>query len=357
MKKKGTISVRIIERKLNSGKTCFYLDYSTPSLGRNKETLNLCTSKGVRSEEYRECKAQAQAIAQAYRTRLMERQYGVLDPRLREIPVLTYLHKVFDSYQKADKRKVTAMLTKAEQFFDKNLLIQDLTPSNCEEFAGHLKSQLKKETSRGYFQFFKKMLVKAVEEKYIPTNPAQNVVIKSPPDHLTKAALDKLELRKLYETDCRHEVVKRAFLFCCNAGTGFAECSKIKWGDIKEINGRPMLVYDRSKNGNYTQVALNSIALTILGKPGEKNALIFTKFPSYTTINKCLLQWMKMAGINKHITFYCSRHSFATLQASQGTNLRVISKNMGQTSTRHTIKYINYVQTAQSAALDKIGDW
>ncbi len=42
--------------------------------------------------------------------------------------------------------------------------------------------------------------------------------------------------------------------------------------------------------------------------------------------NQPLKQWISEAGIKKHITFHCFRHTFATLQIAAGTDIYTVSQ-------------------------------
>ena len=42
--------------------------------------------------------------------------------------------------------------------------------------------------------------------------------------------------------------------------------------------------------------------------------------------NQPLKQWISEAGIKKHITFHCFRHSYAVIQISLGTDIYTVSK-------------------------------
>lgn len=63
--------------------------------------------------------------------------------------------------------------------------------------------------------------------------------------------------------------------------------------------------------------------------------------PKYGNWNKTLLKdWMTDAGIKKHITFHCARHTYATLQLTLGTDIYTVSKLLGHKIYQYT-KYSN----------------
>lgn len=57
---------------------------------------------------------------------------------------------------------------------------------------------------------------------------------------------------------------------------------------------------------------------------------------SKSRVNKDIKEVMELAGIKKHITFHCSRHSFAINSLVLGIDITVISNILGHTSLKTT---------------------
>lgn len=102
--------------------------------------------------------------------------------------------------------------------------------------------------------------------------------------------------------------------------------------------------------------------MSILGESKKKEDFIFEftskngKTISDNAINKCLKNWMKRAKIDKHITFYCARHTMATQLLSYGANLKTVADALGHSDTRNTIKYLNYIDSLKDDAVDNLPD-
>jgi integrase len=357
-RKKSNISVRIQERKLSGNRTSFYLDYSSPTIKRTRISLNLIATGGKRSEDYRRSKATAEEIKQKKIEELRQRQYGVSNSEQQ----LIFLHVLFNDYlsryDKKDVRRVKSVTNYVKEFFSPNLYVQDLEEWECEDFAKMLVDKLKKETARNYFLAFKKVLKDAKKRKIIQSVPAEEISIKAPNDRLIKEVLTKDELITLEQVECGNEELKRAFLLSSQTGLGYTDCLNLKWSQIRTEGNSISLKYDRSKTGIYTEVILNNPARRFLQHEGQKDGLVFTKIPSTNEgANKTIQSWIKRAGIDKHITFYCARHTFGTLQAINGVNQNVIAQNMGHASPKHTAQYINHVDEAKAKAVEAIGNW
>ena len=67
-----------------------------------------------------------------------------------------------------------------------------------------------------------------------------------------------------------------------------------------------------------------------------------------------LKTWIKNAGINKKITFYCARHTFGTLVCRVSGNQKVVAQAMGHKSTRFTDRYTKLVEEQHIKAVESI---
>jgi site-specific recombinase XerD len=67
-----------------------------------------------------------------------------------------------------------------------------------------------------------------------------------------------------------------------------------------------------------------------------------------------LKRWIESAGITKKITFHCFRHTFATLQLSNGTDIYTVSKMLGHTNVKTTQIYAKVVDEKKEKAAHAI---
>ena len=90
-----------------------------------------------------------------------------------------------------------------------------------------------------------------------------------------------------------------------------------------------------------------------MGKPADghdKNSLIFN-LPSYTMCVKSVKRWVSSAGINKHITWHCARHSFAVNILNNGANIKTVASLLGHSGLKHTEKYTRAVDSLKTEAI------
>jgi site-specific recombinase XerD len=67
-----------------------------------------------------------------------------------------------------------------------------------------------------------------------------------------------------------------------------------------------------------------------------------------------LKSWIKLAGIDKNITFHCFRHTFATLQIALGTDIYTVSKMLTHKNVSTTQIYADLVNSKKRESANKI---
>ena len=75
-----------------------------------------------------------------------------------------------------------------------------------------------------------------------------------------------------------------------------------------------------------------------------------------TTVEVVLGEWMQEAGIQKHITYHCSRHTAATLLLTLGADLYTVSKILGHQSIRMTEVYAKIVDKKKIETMNLVNN-
>lgn len=88
---------------------------------------------------------------------------------------------------------------------------------------------------------------------------------------------------------------------------------------------------------------------------GREEGLLFD-INSYESWRVAVLKMMKEAGISKHITGHCARHTFATLCLTYEIPITTIAKLLGHTDIKHTQAYAKLVDKKKDEAIDKLPD-
>ncbi|MCW5516159.1 site-specific integrase [Muriicola sp. Z0-33] len=349
------MGVKLRERSLSKGGKRYYLDIYHNG-NRSYEWLHSVEKGDDRIQK----KALAETI-RAQRALEIESEGTHFVPKhKKKITVAQYFDNYIDNYKQKDVRSIKNALNKFRQYLQKpKLAISSLNQLHIEKFRHYLlhEAGLNGETPYSYWKRFKKVLIHAQKEGYIKEGIYKNVRWESNNKKaeatLTKQVLTEDEIAILKKTRCGNDEVKRAFLFACYTGLGYAEFKKLAWKNI--INNR--LVIDRVKTNSEINIKLSASALGLAGEPSE--GLIFdlkhkNKFLSEVAIKKNLTNWLRRAKIDKNITFYCGRHTFAVRLLSNGANLKTVADALGHSSTAHTIKYLNYVNSIKDDATSNL---
>ena len=170
-----------------------------------------------------------------------------------------------------------------------------------------------------------------------------------------RAVLTIEEINKLVKTDCHNPVLKRAALFSCLTGLRFSDILKLTWNEIEFIPDKGYILKYRQKKTDSPEVLpISEQAVSLCGKRMEPSAKVFDGLTYSAYENKHLYQWLAAAGITKDISFHNFRHSFATLQISEGTDIYTVSKMLGHKNISTTQIYSKVVDDMKRKASDRI---
>jgi len=101
-------------------------------------------------------------------------------------------------------------------------------------------------------------------------------------------------------------------------------------------------------------ISLNDVLLSIIGEaPADKNCLIFD-LPTYESCCKSVKRWVKRAGIDKHTSWHCFRHSFAVNILNNGANIKILANLLGHSGLKHTEKYTRVVDKLKEEAINSL---
>ena len=207
-----------------------------------------------------------------------------------------------------------------------------------------------------YFKALSTALNVAVKEGHLLQNPMRlidraEIVGKNEPTE--RVYLTAEELRKLISTHCRREDVRNAFLFSCMCGLRWSDINALKWGDLQTNGEEWRLEIRMIKTRELLYLPLNNEAKNFLPEQGEKDSTDYIfALPTLDCAENTIKQWVEDAGIDKHVTFHCARHTFATLMLTQGADLYTTSKLLGHTDVKTTQIYAKIVDAKKAEAVN-----
>ena len=170
----------------------------------------------------------------------------------------------------------------------------------------------------------------------------------------TLAAVTEAELNQLANTPCDITVLKRAALFSALTGLRHCDIQKLRWSEVQKDGDSYRLNFTQQKTKEVEYMPISEQAYKLCGEPKEPCRLVFEDLTDAAWISKPLQRWLVAAGITRKITFHCFRHTFATLQLANGTDIYTVSKMLGHTNVKTTQIYAKVVNEKKEQAANAI---
>lgn len=243
----------------------------------------------------------------------------------------------------------------------KNVSFENIDVNFCEGFKEYLTNTAKRTDGNplssssvsSYFNKLRASLNHAVDDGIILVNPSLKI---STPrvEEKEREFLTQEEVQKLFKAECRYDVLKRAFLFSCLTGLRWSDINNLDWSQVQNENGTWKINFHQQKTKGLQYHYINEQAKDLMGLKTDGTDRVFVGLRYSDYFNTALLQWCIRAGIGKHITFHCARHTFATLQLTLGTDLFTVSKLLGHSEVRTTQIYAKVIDQKKIEAAGAI---
>ena len=316
---------------------------------QNKETLELAAK--IRAEREQQFK---------------ESMLGYRLKKDRNVNFLDYYQAYIDSYTKKDLRMIKIALNRFKDFLKEHYPLYEfsikpdlITKEMMERFVEYLQSRSVGEGAKSIYQRFKKVMRYAIDHEVMLKDPCKGVVCKVDEQILRKDVLSMDEIQSLIQCHYDNESpnVRRAFIFCLYCGLRFCDLKDLTYKNIDYTNR--LLKFEQNKTKGHSAhsgvvIPLNDGLLSLVGEtPDDLNTSIFN-LPSYESCCKSVKRWVKRAGINKHISWHCARHSFAVNILNNGANIKTVASLLGHSGLKHTEKYTRAVDKLKSEAINSL---
>ncbi len=336
---------------------------------RKKENLNLYLLSKPRTPIERQTNKETLELALKIRAEreqeLKESRHGYRLKKERNVNFLDYFQSYIDNYTKKDIRMLEGALKRFKDFLSeqypeyvKAIKPEQLTKDMMLAFVEYLQSRSVGEGAKGYYQRFKKVIHYAIDNEVMLKNPCKGVVCKVDENILRKDVLSSDEITKLMNTTYtgQNPEIRRAFIFCLYTGMRHCDVIELRYRNVDYSNRLLRFEQMKTKSKSASSgvvIPLNDGLLNLIGKPKDKDDFIFT-LPSHTMCNKALKRWVARAGIDKHITWHCGRHSFAVNILNNGANIKTVASLLGHSGLKHTEKYTRAVDELKQKAIDSL---
>jgi len=243
--------------------------------------------------------------------------------------------------------------------YEFSIMPELITKDMMEHFVEYLQSRRVGEGAQSIYQRFKKVLRYAIDHEVILKDPCKGVVCKVDEQILRKDVLSIDEIQTLIQChyDNENPNVRRAFILCLYCGLRFCDVKDLTYKNIDYTN-HPLKSEQNKTKGHSANsgvvIPLNDGLLSLICEvPDDLNSSIFN-LPSYESCSKSVKRRVKRAGINKHISWHCARHSFAVNILNNGANIKTVASLLGHSGLKHTEKYTRVVDKLKSEAINSL---
>lgn len=386
--KNNTDNPKLGAKVLSNGKESLFLDFyfgykkhyseklhkEVLTIDRHRESLSLYLWQAPRTPKERQQNKDTLELALKIRfekqQELLENAEGYRLKKDRKIDFIDYFETYIDNYTKKDVKMLEMALNRFKSFLSETAeyrkFLRGIRPEHLNKdmmlaFTEYLKKHSRGEGAKSCYQRFKKVIKYAVEHDVIKKNPCVGISIKVDDQQLKKDVLSTEEIGTLieYHDPKQSPEIRRAFIFCLYCGLRFCDVKDLTFANVDYSN--KMLRFEQNKTKGHSAasgviIPLSDEILDLIGKPAEDedfDSLIF-KLPSYEMCTKSVQRWVKAAGINKHITWHCARHSFAVNILNGGANIKTVASLLGHSGLKHTEKYTRAVDSLKLDAINSL---
>lgn len=330
--------VKIRTRENQDGTTTIYLDcfmgYYIDYDGKRKASRKRKFLKfkliqkpktPIDKQHNKDCIEKARIIANSWENIIINEEYGFEDIEKTKSLVLVYLQKEIERIEDSgSKRGHITMLGHVKKHFPKDITFRQINKrEKAKSFYHYLtKEAIKKDgnnlsvkSANKYFKRLRRLLKESKLEGYIDELRFDVKFLSEGQTEVVYLTLE--EYRMLEKTEEKNTALKNAFLFSCLTALRFGDLNKLTWGEIKEENGKIRYdrIMDKKPNGKERRITnyFDPYAKKYMGERQGDSDRVFPHLPKDASqkFNDKLHRWILRAGIEKHITFHCAKHSFA----------------------------------------------
>jgi site-specific recombinase XerD len=222
------------------------------------------------------------------------------------------------------------------------------------EYKGKL--GIKNNSTVKYFKNLKTICNYALKMELIEKNPFNlygGKIKEVETCFLTEEELERIE-NKDFKID-RLERVKDMFLFSCYTGYAPVDALKLtRKNIIQDANKNLWIKTNRQKTESSSNVPLLPQAIRIINKYQFESEALLPKI-SNQKMNAYLKEIAEIVGLDKNLTWYVARHTFATtITLGNGIKIENVSAMLGHKTIRQTQHYAKILDSSVSEDMQKL---
>jgi site-specific recombinase XerD len=259
------------------------------------------------------------------------------------------IREIGNTYAKATVKTFKSQSRKLKRFRE-NLKFHEITPLFWKQYNSFLITLNNNENTRwSAFRTLKIFINKAVQSGIIKTDPLKGVIVKKPEGNRLNLTIDELKkLETLYTglMTKKHKHVLTYFLFSCFTAMRFSDVKNLIQSNIILGNENSYIRFVQQKTSSPLIIPIGEKALRYLPIKGLPNESVFKVYSNQIT-NKVLKEIMKLAEINKSISFHCARHTYATIALELSGDIALVGNMCGHKKISSTQIYAKVSENAK----------
>jgi len=245
-------------------------------------------------------------------------------------------------------------ITKVKKFKSKLTIDEVNTYLFFQQYENYMRTVLNNRTNTvgKTLKKFKALLQLALKKEFIEKINVLNYKLKYENGNRKFLTISELELlEKLLNKGISKRIYDSliCFLFACYTGLRYSDLLQLKYSEIDN----EIIKIQQIKTNEYLEIPLSKKALNLLDPLKFKtNEKVFNVI-SNQKINDNVKAAIARVGIDKEISFHCSRHTFATISLNLGIPLNVVSKLLGHTDMKTTLIYAKLLKNTKVEEMKK----
>lgn len=266
------------------------------------------------------------------------------------------------SLQKYERVKELIRIFNLKTFGTETVIIEKINSSYIYNLESYLKFESEYKGKLGiqnnslvkYFKNLKTICNHAIKMEIIEKNPfnlysGKIKVIDA--TYLTADELNRIE-NKTFSVE-RLERVKDIFLFSCYTGYAPVDALKLTRKNIVQDADKNLWIKtNRQKTGTKANVPILPPVLKIINKYQFEGEELLPKI-SNQKMNAYLKEIADLIGLDKNLTWYVARHTFATtVTLGNGIKMENVSAMLGHTTIKQTQHYAKVLDSSISADMN-----
>lgn len=286
---------------------------------------------------------------------------GPASPSQKQVTLRSLLQQAIERFQGLGKQRTAetykSTLNSIDRFLGgRDILISELTGDLMQAYEAKMRSEnIALNTSSFYMRKLRAVYNRAVADGLVKdTRPFRNVYTSMEGTRKRAVSIETIRMLKDYAPESKAETLARAlFLFSFyTRGMAFVDMAHLRKSDLSG----GYLTYTRRKTGQQLTVRwekdMQDVTDQLTGYAGAESPFLLpiirnnrsTERGQYRgmqlQVNKALKKISEKLHLDRKLTLYVSRHSWASIARQTGVPTSVISQALGHTSEKTTQIYL-----------------